>query len=391
MRFFDHNATTPLSPAAKAAWLEAYEDGWLNPSSPYRAAAGVRVRLRRAREELAAILEVDEPGRIVFNSGASEGNNTVFAHWRRSFGADAVVLVGPTEHPSVLQAAEGCFPGVWRPLPLAPGGAVDPASLAALIAESGARAVSAMAANNETGLLNDWEGLARVCAEAGVSFHVDASQWIGKLPPAGLARAGFVTAGAHKFGGPRGVGFTILPAAEAPAFTSLMGGEQESGHRAGTEDVPGVLAMLAALRQSREQMAETVDPAGPRDRFERRVAEVLPGTRVVGAGQPRLWNTSCLILPPPDSPRWIRALERRGFLVSAGSACSTGKEGPSHVLAALGLAPDEMRRSLRVSAGPEQSGADWDALLAALAEAAAGFAAEGAVAPGTTRVISIEG
>ncbi|MGB0343824.1 MAG: cysteine desulfurase family protein [Coraliomargarita sp.] len=352
--YFDHNATTPLRPEAKSAWLAAQEDLWLNPSSPYRAAARVHAHLDAARERLAALF-CTAPERVVFNSGATEGNNAVFAHWGASLPEDVQVGVAPTEHPSVLEAARHFLDGRVIPLPLDESGAVD----AARIDYTSIGALSVMAANNETGLLNPWREIGAAARAAGIPFHCDASQWIGKLPLDGLAGCGFVTGCAHKFCGPRGAGFLLVPESTG-GFCSLAGGAQEDGRRAGTEDVPGILAMLAAL--------EAADKEGPgsgegRDGFE---AELKDLCGVVGQGAARLWNTSLLLLPEFASERWVRLLEKRGFLVSTGAACAAGKAGPSHVLEALGLETGALRRALRVSSGRETSLEDWQRLAGAV-------------------------
>lgn len=356
MRFFDHNATTPLLPVARDAWLQASESAWLNPSSPYRSGAAVHARLEEARESLADLFSI-EPQRIVFNSGATEGNNAVFAHWAKNLVSGARVGVSPTEHPSVIEAAKEYFEGriVW--LPLNECGAVD---VAAVNFEE-LSAVSVMAANNETGLLNSWAEIAEACAKAGIPFHCDASQWIGKMALEGFGICDFMTGCAHKFGGPKGVGFLIAP----EAMTSgLHGGQQEGGRRAGTEDVAGILAMLAALESTESKRAECTDSL--KEVFWQGLKEALPEVRRVGGDAPALWNTLSVILPDFASARWIRALEKRGFLVSAGSACSTGKEGPSHVLAAMGIDSACAGRVLRISSGWETAETDWDGLLSAL-------------------------
>ena len=173
-----------------------------------------------------------------------------------------------------------------------------------------------MAANNETGVLNDWSAIAKICASKGVQYHCDASQWIGKLPLTGLNRCDFVTGCAHKFGGPRGIGLSLLPK-EKTEFRSFLGGAQEFGHRAGTEDVAGILAMTTALKTT-ETEAHT---AKNRDAFIAELSRHMPSVEVVGASAERLWNTVMLILPDFETMRWVHALEKRGFLVSSGSAC----------------------------------------------------------------------
>lgn len=358
MRFFDHNATTPLLPEARAAWLEANHAHWLNPSSPYRAAAAVHARLEAAREHLGEMLGVD-PRRVVFNSGATEGNNAVMATWAQSLGATDRIGVGATEHPSVLAAAKRYFEGRvdWlTPAPEHPG-VLRPAA----IDWSGVAAISIMAANNETGILHPWQDWAEACRERGIPMHCDASQWIGKMPLPGLGRCDYVTACAHKFGGPKGVGFLLMPEG---AGAGLAGGAQERGRRAGTEDLAGILAMLAAL-----EVAEFRRPActaDAKENFLGALQQALPGVERVGAGQPALWNTASIIMPEFTSPRWIRQLEKKGLLVSAGSACSSAKDGPSHVLAATGVSADAASRALRISSGWQTTAGDWEALLDAL-------------------------
>ena len=377
--YFDYNATAPLRPEAKAAWLSATEDLWLNPSSPYRAAARVHAHLAEVRSVVAGLFAVAAE-RVVFNSGATEANNAIFAHWAATLPANTRIGVSPTEHPSVLAAAQHFFGErvIW--LALDGNGAVDVAALQQVLSERQLAAVSVMAANNETGILNDWAAIATACRAQGVPYHCDASQWIGKLPLDHLQTCDFLTGAAHKFGGPKGVGLCLLPA-ENSGFMSLTGGAQEFGHRAGTEDVAGILAMVAAL-----QAVERGSAQG-RDAFLVELGQVLPAVEVVGLAAPRLCNTALLIMPEFASVRWIRALEKRGFLVSAGSACSTGKQGPSPVLAAMGVPADAMQRVLRVSSGWATSVADWLALAAAMAECRSMLSSE---ADGSTStVISI--
>lgn len=346
--FFDHNATTPLAPEAKEAWITAVDQFWFNPSSPYRAGARVQVHFEAARQRLADLFGV-EPERIAFNSGATEGNNAIFEYWAATLPADALVGVSPTEHPSVIEAAKQRFGDriVW--LALDAHGAVNPAK----IPWERIAAISVMAANNETGLLNPWQEIAESAAARGVMYHCDASQWIGKLPLAGLGACDYLTGCAHKFGGPRGVGFWLLP--KGSGLRAIRGGAQEAMHRAGTEDVAGVLAMVAALEHSK------VGTASGRDRFE----DELPECMIVGQKGSRLWNTSLIVMPQFSSARWIRGLEKRGFLVSSGAACAAGKQAASNGLEAMGLPADALQRTLRVSSGSATSAADWKRLAEA--------------------------
>lgn len=358
--YFDYNATAPICVEAKAAWNEAAEGAWLNPSSPYRAAANVHAQLEAARELVASLFSV-KSNRVVFNSGATEGNNSVIAHWSQALPQGAVIGVSPTEHPSVIEAAKHYFGERVYWLTLDALGAVDLTALVAELQAGNLQAVSVMAANNETGILNPWVEIAAACRAVKCAYHCDASQWVGKLPLEGLAAGDYVTACAHKFGGPRGAGILLLPDTGAGELCSLYGGEQESGHRAGTEDVPSVLAMVAALTVAR------AEPTGAaRDRFIAGLRAALADVDVVGGSAPRLWNTVSVIMPEFASERWIRALEKRGFFISAGSACSSGKAGPSHVLSAMQVDANAMRRVLRISSGWNAQASDWDALLEAI-------------------------
>lgn len=358
LRYFDHNATTPLCEAAKAAWISASEAHWLNPSSPYRSAAAVKVRYEAARESLAQRFDVS-PERVIFTSGATESNNAVIRYWARSLSSDTCVGINPTEHPSVIEAANRLLGSrvVW--LPLSKGGVVDMDTLRGRIESGTLAAVSVMAANNETGVIQPWQAIANLCAEAQIPYHCDAAQWVGKLPVEGLSACAYVTACGHKFGGPKGVGFMLLPEGVVN-FRLLDGGEQEAAHRAGTEDVAGVFAMSAALENSRPGKSES------RDAFIEQIIQAIPGVALIGAGTDRLWNTVSMSMPRYQSVRWIRALEKAGFLLSAGSACSTGKTSVSEVLLAMGVDAEIAGRVLRISAGVETTAEDWQALADAL-------------------------
>ena len=380
--YFDNNATTPLCTAAKEAWIEASERFWQNPSSLYREAAEASRRLEDAREELAELLAA-EPEQVVFTAGATEANNSLFGHVSRHQ-PDASVLISAIEHPSVLAPALE-YLGTERTLeiPVTPAGVTDLDLFDQGLAESRSIAVvSVMAANNETGVLQPWQEVAKRCRASGVRFHCDASQWIGKLPARPLGECDFLTGCAHKFGGPKGTGFLKLPES-ANRFAILTGGPQEGGHRAGTEDLPGILAMLAALREKDDATLESKNPGRTegRNAFESAVTAGLPGTRVVAADVPRLWNTVMVVVPAHKNLKWLTRLDRRGFAVSTGSACSAGKGNPSHVMAAMGLDHDEMGRVIRISGGWETTTEDWLALAEAFVDIA-GELASGKRSPG---------
>lgn len=373
--YFDHNATTPLSAAAREAWLRASEEAWQNPSSLHRAGARVKVRLDAARAGLAQVLGT-APERLVFTGGATEAAAGVIVHLARTLPGDAALALNPTEHPCILEAARAVMGEErldWLPVD-ADGVVTADAVRRALAADrssddrpsSRIGAVVVMAANNETGVLQPWVEIARVCRQAGVPFVCDASQWLGKLGAGGFGEVDWLLGAAHKFGGPKGMGFLQRPA-DTGDFVLRPGGGQERGQRGGTEDLPGIAAMVAALRDAEQtKVLHEVERVRWREEFEQALRAALPGVRVVGTGAERLWNTSCLLLPHGENHRWLARLDRRGCEVSAGSACATGKKAPSHVLAALGFSGEEARRVIRASAGWDTTPADWATLREAL-------------------------
>ncbi|MFA6962041.1 MAG: aminotransferase class V-fold PLP-dependent enzyme [Opitutaceae bacterium] len=373
MPYFDHNATTPLASVARDTWLRAQDEAWQNPSSPYRSAAQVKIRMDAAREKFAILLG-DEAERYVFTSGATEAANMVLAWWAKTLPADALIAVNPTEHPCVLEPVKALFGDRVRWLKIDAAGVVDVVALknCHLIGDNLDRvsAVVVMAANNETGVLQPWAEIAAACSGAGVTYLCDASQWLGKLPAGGIGGDGFVIASGHKFGGPKGVGLLKL-APQSEGLRGQLGGGQQGGHRGGTEDFPAIAAMGAALAEAEQKKVfmETERLAW-REEFERAVTAAIPGARVVAAGADRLWNTVSLVMPFADNTRWVTRLDKRGFQVSTGSACATGKGGSSHVLAALGFDPEEAKRVVRVSSGWDTTAEDWRALAAAFGEVA---------------------
>jgi len=361
--YFDHNATSPLLPEARQAWLEASETLIGNPSSPHRLGARADAALQTAREKLARFLGCDALD-LVWTSGATESNNMVFHHLAAALPARTEVWVAAIEHPCVLNAARHYFPKRHRLIPALKSGVID---LNWLKRESTGKRpglVAVMAANNETGVLQPWREALALCRERGLPFFCDAVQWIGKLPAAGLGGCDFVSGSAHKFGGPKGVGFLKCPA-HGLVHPLLLGGKQEDGRRAGTENVAGVLAMVAAL-EVRERMLAAKghqQRLGWRETFERALLKKLPGVEIVGAGADRLWNTVSVLIPQRDcQQRWVVKLDKAGFAVSTGSACASGREEPSHVLAAMGYTPQEASRVLRFSSGWEASWTDWSQL-----------------------------
>jgi len=373
VRYFDHNATCPLHPAAREAWLEAVDRHWHNPSSLSAAATAAREALEDARERLADLLGC-EAGRIVFTGSATAANNALARQLALEPAGAAVV--SPLEHPCVAESFAAALPGRVVELPVDDAGRVDLDAAAAQLEVTAEPAiVSVLAASNETGVLQPWRELLAVCRLRRIPFHTDAAQWIGRLPATDLGRCDFVTGSGHKFGGPKGVGFLVVPE-KAGSFRGDRGGPQQEGRWAGTENLPGIVAMVAALEAvaaASGQFASAVIESRrqARDRAETQLVAALPEVIVLGRGAERLWNTLAFIVPGHDGRRLVAGLERQGIIASTGSACSSGSEATARAVAAigpdrLGLAAGQPWGMLRLSGGWETTAADWQAAAEAV-------------------------
>jgi len=363
--YFDHNATHPLSAAARSAWLDAVERFPGNASSPHRVGQRAERALEDAREQVAAMLGVG-PDRVVFTSGATESNNMVLAQVKR-------VWISAIEHPCVMEPSGEKAARI----PVDAEGVVQIPWIADLLRKERPELIAVMAANNETGVIQPWREIAEFCRRESVPFLCDAAQWVGKMSAEGLGAATFVSGCAHKFGGPAGVGFLVCP----PEFQPLIrGGPQESGRRAGTENVAGVVAMVAALQERVTAIESGALESRMRWRqaFEKALTEAALGIEILSQGAERLWNTVAVLMPeaPDCRRRWVVVMDKLGFAVSTGSACASGKEKASHVLTAMGISPDAAGRALRFSSGWETNERDWAALLAGIKAAVAEMGVE---------------
>lgn len=368
MIYFDHNATTPLHPAARAAWLDACENLIGNPSSPHRIGGRSETALTEARQKMAGYLGCD-PLDIVWTSGATESSNMVFNHFAQAAQTSDEIWVSAIEHPSVLTPANFYFAKTLRLVPITASGVADLNWITESLKKKRPRLIAMMAANNETGVIQPWHKLAEICREKEIPFFCDAVQWMGKLPAKNLGQCDFASGSAHKFGGPRGVGFLKVPA-KSKISSFILGGKQQECRRAGTENVPGVIAMLAALtaRENALSQNEHLLHLASRDEFERQLAAISPDICIVAANEQRLWNTCLAILPDPECRfRWVVKLDKSGFAVSTGSACASGQEEPSHVLTAMNFAPEQISRAIRFSSGWETLASDWSQLLPSIA------------------------
>jgi cysteine desulfurase len=331
MLYLDANATEPLRASARAAALAAMEHVG-NPSSIHAAGRGARKILEEARETVARHCFA-RPADVIFCSGATEANALAI----HALGRGRTLLIGATEHDSIRAARADAIT-----LPVRPDGTLAPESLQAALAEHPGALLCLMAANNETGVLHDIEFAAKACADHGALLHVDAVQAIGRTNRnwLGLGAASFALSG-HKFGGPMGAGALIIrQGIEIEALTK--GGGQEQGRRGGTPPVPAIAGLAAALGEP----YEGAKIASYRDEIEAFCTSL--GAIPCGAGAPRLPNTVSLALPGVRAETQLIALDMAGIAVSSGSACSSGKLSPSHVLTAMGFG-ELAGQALRVS------------------------------------------
>ncbi|MGI9421531.1 MAG: cysteine desulfurase family protein [Geminicoccaceae bacterium] len=351
--YLDCNATAPVKPRVIEAMAETMAEVG-NPSSVHAAGRAARKRLSTARAQVAALVGVS-PEAVVFTSGGTEANNQALA--------GMPVMASAIEHPSVMSLAD-----MQACVPVDGDGLIELAGLSDLLASQHAATLAVMMANNETGVIQPVKEVAAIAREAGVRLHVDAIQAAGKIPIdfPGLG-ADTLSLSAHKFGGPQGVGALICREGVEPAAL-LQGGSQERRFRAGTENLPGIVGfgLTAALALEDNGFADRVGAL--RDRLEAEIADLAPNARIIGAGAPRLPNTTCLALPGIGHDTQLIHFDLAGIAVSAGSACSSGKVGASPVLAAMGL-PDEVAASaIRISFGWNSDESDVDRFLLAVGE-----------------------
>jgi cysteine desulfurase len=350
--YLDYNATAPVKPAVIEAMAGALGVTG-NPSSVHRAGRAARRALEHAREAVAALVGA-APDAVVFTSGGTEANNQALGSLR------GPCLVSAVEHDSVLAAA----PDAER-LPVDALGRVDLERLADRLAAVRPALVSVMLANNETGVVQPVAEVAELAHRHGALVHCDAVQAAGKLA-IDLAALGvdLLTLSAHKLGGPQGAGALVLGDGIEPAAL-LRGGGQERRWRPGTENLPGIVGFGRAAELALEDRDWRRRVGALRDRLEAEILAVAPAARVYGRGAERLVNTSCLSMPGVGNQTQLIAFDLAGIAVSTGSACSSGKVGPSHVLAAMGIDPAEAASAIRVSLGWASTALDVERFVAA--------------------------
>ncbi len=363
----DANATTPLLPevveAMRPFWMEVFG----NASSIHRQGQEARKAVDHAREAVARLFNCRE-AEVVFNSGGTEGDNTaVFGLLRPG---DHFITTS-IEHSAVLRAADRVAErGVEVTLvPPRPDGLIDPEVIRCAIRPE-TRLISIMLANNETGVLQPVEEIAKIATEAGAYFHIDAVQGAGKVR-LDVRQIGchMLSISAHKMHGPKGVGAMFVKRG-TPIDSLLVGGSHERRQRAGTENVPGIVGLGRAAELAMESLEDgTIERlAKLRDRLEIGLLRI-EGTRLNGAGAPRTANTTNITFDQLEGEALVIALDLKGVAVSGGSACHSGSTEPSHVLMAMGLDRHAALASLRLSLLKTATDADVDHVLKAVPEA----------------------
>jgi len=371
--YFDHNATTPVSPEVFEAMAPLLREDFGNASSIHYYGQRAKQHLETARRQMAELIHA-QAQEIVFLSGGTEADNlALFGVVRNSPRPARHVITTAIEHPAVLGACaqlerEGVE--VTR-VPVGPEGIVDPGDIRRALRPSTVL-ISVMHANNELGTVQPIAEIAGIAHEAGAVSHSDGVQALGKIPvDVEALGVDLYSITGHKVYAPKGEGALFVR--KGTAIGSIQfGGHHERDRRPGTENVPGAVAFGAAAAWLIENgQAEAARLQGLRDRMEAAILGRVPGASVNGGGAPRTPNTSSICFDGIRGEALVIALDLRGFAVSSGAACSSGAVEPSHVLTAIGLSADRARGTIRFSLGRLNTAEQVEALVEAVAEAVA--------------------
>jgi cysteine desulfurase len=362
--YFDWNASAPLREEARTAVLRALELTG-NASSVHAEGRAARALIETARQQVAQLVG-QEAKNITFTSGATEANMLALTPALETAGEKRKrdrLFVSAIEHPSVLSGGRFAADAVEK-LPVTPDGIVDLDALRSAIARAERPLISMMLANNETGVIQPIADIAGIVHAANGLLHVDAVQAPGRIAcDIAALGADLMTISSHKLGGPQGAGALIRRGDIHIAEPHIKGGGQERGLRAGTEHVAAVAGFGVAAAAAAAKQTDAGPMATLRARLEAGIKAATPQAVIFGAAAARLPNTSFFAVPGMKAETAIIAFDLNGIAVSSGSACSSGKVQASHVLAAMGVAPELARGAVRVSLGWSTTEADVDRFL----------------------------
>lgn len=362
--YLDHNATTPLHEKALEA-MQPYMGAICgNPSSLHRFGRLQRDAIEHSREQVARLVDA-RPEQVVFTSGGTESNNLLLKGLSAEAGVKRIAI-SAIEHMSMLEPAANIHSDVSL-IAVDAEGMVTSSSLEQAV-KSGTSLVSVMSANNETGVIQDVQTLAGLAREKGAWFHTDASQVAGKIEVSfAQSRVHAMTLSSHKLYGPMGAGALILDK-QLPLHSILQGGSQEKGLRAGTENVAAIVGFGMAAELSKDELQQRADHVRLlRDTLETRL-QSFEGVTIFSQNSERLPNTLQFGTQGFDGETLLMQFDRYGFAVSSGSACTSGKTEPSHVLKAMAVPTELATSAVRVSFGRNNVMADVDDFINAFAE-----------------------
>ena len=371
--YADHAATTAMSEAAIAAMTQCMREEYGNPSSLYRIGQQAKETLENARQEIAAVINA-EPREIYFTSGGSEADNQAIrsaALAGKRKGKNHIISTA-FEHHAVLHTLEQLKSEGFEVtlLDVHTNGVVRPEEVEAAIRPETCL-VTVMTANNEIGTIQPIREIGEICRARKVPFHTDAVQAVGPLDiDVKAENIDYLSASAHKFHGPKGVGF-LYARKGLPLLPLINGGAQEKGKRAGTENLPGIVGMAAALKESvSERDAEAARLTVLRDRLIAGLNEI-PHSSLNGDAEKRLPGNVSFCFEGIEGESLLLLLDEKGISASSGSACTSGSLDPSHVLLAIGRVHDVAHGSLRLTLGRENTPEDVDEIIAAVKDVVA--------------------
>jgi cysteine desulfurase len=373
MIYLDNNATTRVDPRVAAAMLPFLTEHFGNPSSRHGVGAAAAAAVRAARRQVQGLIGAAHESEVIFTSCGSEADATAILSAARARPERRVIVTTAVEHAAVQAVCRDLEKDGYtlREIGVDGEGRLDLAAFARALTPEVAVA-SAMWANNETGAVFPVVELAEMAHAAGVIFHTDAVQAAGKAEiDLAATKIDMLSLSGHKLHAPKGIGVLYLRRG-TPFRPLLRGGHQEKGRRAGTENVPGIVALGAAADLARRQMAEEVPRiAALCDALQAEILARVPGCRVLAAGSPRLCNTLAMVFPGLEGEAMLAHFDRRGLAASGGSACNAGGMAPSHVALAMGLSPVLARGMIRFSLSRETTAEEIAAAAGIVVEVAA--------------------